>query len=92
MSATIGDVTENGHAPDGPLVSGHLVVYQLESGEGLLCFRPDGGDEDSIVRQPLMGMMTGPLVALLTGQPPSLDMGGANGKMLARVAKVMGLG
>lgn len=85
-------MTENGHAPDGPLVSGHLVVYQTPDGEGLLCFRPDGGDDESIVRQPIMGMMTGPLVALLTGQPASLEMGGMNGRMMAKVAKVMGLG
>lgn len=87
----MGSVTENGHAPD-PLVSGHLVVYQLEDGEGLLCFRPDGGDEDSIVRQPLMGMMTGPLVALLTGDSASIDMGSASGRMMQRVARMAGLG
>lgn len=89
-------MSENGHEAVSPqpqpLASGHLVVYDTGDGQGLLCFRPDGGDDDSVVRQPMIGMVLGPLVAMLTGQPAELDLSGANGKMMRRVAKVMGLG
>lgn len=52
----------NGTAPPPELVlGGHLVVYTTH-----IAFRPDGGDDESLIFRPMIPMALGQMVALLT--------------------------
>jgi len=74
---------ENGQppAPPAPELAGHLAIYRTPDGQGLLCFRPDGASDDEVIRQPMPGLLLGPLVQALTGQVPDLGSSGPLGLM-----------